>query len=209
MKRHVLIREGIPTLLVTLILTAILYWIYPWLVLIGIALILFVLYFFRDPKRMPTESNGVILSAADGLVTDVKVVEEDHFIKGKATRIDIFLSPLNVHVNRSPIAGKVTYRKYQKGKFVPATNPECHEVNEKNYIGIKGELPVLVVQVAGIMARRIVDWTEEGMEVAIGEKIGMIKFSSGTQIYIPEGVKITVKPGDRLTAGITVIGRYS
>lgn len=208
MRDRALFREGIPTLIFALLFTLFLYWFNPWFSLIGVALILFVLYFFRDPERIPATGEGVILSAADGVITGITEMEEPLFIRGKATRIDIFLSPLDVHVNRSPIPGRVVFRKYQKGRFLPATNPKCHEFNEKNYIGIEGAIKVLVVQVAGIMARRIVDWTKEGTVLEGGEKIGMIKFSSGTQIFLPENVEIAVKKGDRVKAGITVIGRY-
>jgi phosphatidylserine decarboxylase len=207
LKSHALLKEGIPTLIVVLIITFILYLIYPWAALLGVSLLLFVLYFFRDPKRTPKETEGVILAPADGLVTGITEVEENSFLNGKATRIDIFLSPMNVHINRSPISGQVVYHRYQKGKFIPATNPKYYDVNEKNFIGIEGAIRVLVVQVAGIMARRVVDWTRDGMKVQAGDKIGMIKFSSGTQIYIPADIPIEVKTGDRIVSGITVIGR--
>lgn len=209
MKKHALIREGIPTVIVLVIFGIILYLIMPVLTILAFGLIVFVLYFFRDPKRSIREQTGVILAAADGIVTVVEAVDESKFIKGRAKCVSIFMSPLDVHINRSPIKGEVTFVQYQKGRFVPATTKKCYEVNEKNYIGIKGEkVSVLVVQVAGIMARRIVNWTKQGDHVEMGERIGMIKFSSGTQIIVPDHVEILVKEGDRVFAGETVIGRY-
>ena len=210
MNRHVLLKEGIPTLLVVVVLSAILFFIYPLLIILGLGLLAFVLYFFRDPVREISEQEEIILSPADGLITDITEVDEGLFIKDKVTLISIFMSPLDVHVNRSPIAGKVSFLEYKKGKFIPATRQESHIVNEKNYIGIENEkTKILIVQVAGIMARRIVHWLNVGQKVGKGDKIGMIKFSSGTQVYLPKNIEVTVKKGDKLKAGTTIIGRYS
>ncbi len=210
MKKHVLFTEGIPTLIVIILLSAFLYYLHPLLTILGLGLLIFVLYFFRDPNREIPKQEEYILSPADGLITDITEVEEGLFIKDKVTLISIFMSPLDVHVNRSPIEGKVSFLEYKKGKFIPATKPESHIVNEKNYIGIENEkTKILVVQVAGIMARRIVHWLKIGQNVGKGDKIGMIKFSSGTQVYLPKNIEVTVKKGDKLKAGATIIGRYS
>jgi len=210
LKKSALILEGLPTLGISLLLTIILFIINPWLSIFGFGIILFILYFFRDPERTIASEEGDILSPADGLVTNIFTVEENNYLKQKAICVSIFMSPLDVHINRSPIKGQVEYIKYQKGRFIPATKPESHEVNEKNFIGIKNEdIKVLVVQIAGIMARRIVNWARIEQTLDKGDKIGMIKFSSGTQIYLPVDTAITIKKGDKLLSGITVIGRYS
>lgn len=211
MRNKALVREGIPTLVVLTIITIILFIIYPWLILFGIGLILFVIYFFRDPiRKAPMDEDNIIVSPADGIITSIKEVEENKFIKQRAICISIFMSPMDVHINRSPINGYVDYIEYKKGKFMFASNPESHNVNEKNYIGIKNDkINVLVVQIAGIMARRIVNWTILNQKKQIGDKIGMIKFSSGTQIFLPKDTEILVRTGDRVVSGETLIGRYS
>ncbi|MFX0561356.1 phosphatidylserine decarboxylase family protein [Tepidibacillus infernus] len=210
MKHHALIKEGLPTLGILLILTGVLYEIQPWLSLIGIGLILFVLYFFRDPKReSPINDELAIMAPADGVITDIREIEETSFMKQRAICISIFMSPLDVHINRSPISGEVKFIEYKKGKFIPATRPESHVVNEKNFIGIENEkMKVLVVQIAGIMARRIVNWSKLGQKIKKGDKIGMIKFSSGTQLYLPVKTEIVVEKGDKVYSGKTMIGRY-
>lgn len=209
MKNHALLKEGLTTLGILVLITIILFIFRPILSLIGIFLIIFAIYFFRDPKREITYEESVILAPADGIITNINEIEENKFIKQRATCISIFMSPMDVHINRSPISGTVEYIEYKKGKFIPATRAESHEVNEKNYIGIKNEeMKVLVVQIAGIMARRIVNWSNKNQFLQKGEKIGMIKFSSGTQIYIPKNIEVTVKKGDKVASGITVIGRY-
>lgn len=210
MQDHALIKEGLPTLIIVVIVTIILYIIYPWLSLIGIGLISFIIYFFRDPKREISAEESVILAPADGLITDINEVEETRFLNQKVTCVSIFMSPMDVHINRSPISGTVEYIKYKKGKYIPATKPESHIVNEKNYIGISnGKISVLVVQIAGIMARRIVNWSKMHQVLNKGDKIGMIKFSSGTQIYLPVGTEILIKKGDKVMSGKTIIGRYT
>ncbi len=187
-----------------------LYWTYPWLAIIGIGLILFVLYFFRDPNRSIVIDELQILSPADGVVVGVEEVEENQYLNERSIRISIFMSPLDVHVNRSPIKGVVDYLEYRKGRFISATKPESHDVNEKNFIGITdGKRKILVVQIAGIMARRIVSWMKKGQEIKQGEKIGMIKFSSGTQLFLPRTTDVLIKKGDRLQAGKTIIGRFT
>ncbi|MFV9511690.1 phosphatidylserine decarboxylase family protein [Tepidibacillus sp. LV47] len=210
MKDHVLIREGLPTLGVLLIFTVILYLLYPALAVIGIGLILYVLFFFRDPKRTITIDDKLVLAPADGLVTNIEKVFEPQYLQEEAIRVSIFMSPFDVHVNRSPISGTVNYLEYRKGEFISATKSESHEVNEKNFIGItNGKRKVLVVQIAGIMARRIVNWTKMDQNLTQGEKIGMIKFSSGTQIYLPCSTEILVKKGEKIQAGKTIIGRFA
>lgn len=210
MKEKALYREGKITLIILIVFALVLLFINPVLSLIGIGFIIFVIYFFRDPNREITEGESIVLSPADGIITNIFEIKEDKFIKGNSICISIFMSPLDVHINRSPIQGIIEYVEYKKGRFIMATKPESHEVNEKNYIGISdGKIKVLVVQIAGILARRIVNWSEINQNVKKGEKLGMIKFSSGTQIIIPNGIELNVKKGDKVISGETIIGRYS
>jgi len=210
MDKHALKDEGIVSVAIAVLVTIALYFIYQPLALLGVGLIIFILYFFRDPQRQINEDAKFIYAACDGKVVELKDVDEQRFFNGPAKAIHIFMSPANVHVNRAPITGKVTYQHYQKGKFVPATRDNCYEVNERNYIGIENDAAkVMIVQVAGIMARRVVSWVEVNQAVKQGDKIGMIKFSSGTQHFLPASAEILVKPGDTVQAGITPIGRLA
>lgn len=164
---------------------------------------LFMAYFFRDPKRVPPNDPDVVVSPADGRVTRI----ESAAIPGP-TLISIFLSPLDVHINRSPIPGKIVDVVYSQGKFLMATNEEASLVNEQNVLTIQGEkITVVCKQIAGILARRIICWKHKGDQLRLGERFGMIKFSSRTDVLLPANVKVTVSEGDRVRGGITVIGR--
>lgn len=161
--------------------------------------------FFRDPQRaIPAVANGV-LSPADGKVTSVDEAV-DPFV-GAAVRVSIFLSPLDVHVNRAPISGLVVDTAYVRGRFIAAYNPEAGEVNERCTIRIQGDQArVTVVQIAGVVARRIVCRVTAGQKVEAGERIGMIRFGSRTDCYMPRGTALHVAPGDRVVGGVTVLG---
>jgi phosphatidylserine decarboxylase len=166
----------------------------------------FMAFFFRDPKREPPTDNDVVLAPADGRVTRVTPIagENEH----SATLISIFLSPLDVHINRAPIAGQITNVSYTRGKFLMATNETASLVNEQNALTIQGEkITVVCKQIAGILARRIVCWKRAGERVALGERFGLIKFSSRTDVLLPEGVEVLVREGNRVRGGITIIGR--
>lgn len=180
------------------------------LILLGLFLGAFALYFFRDPDRpMPSEDpDRMVLSPADGKVFLVHNVEEKEYLKGPGTLIAIFLSPLDVHVNRNPISGTVEHKVYHKGKFVPAFKDKSSEVNERTHIGIRGErISLMMKQIAGSVARRIVCPLEPGDRVTIGERFGMIKFGSRTDIIVPPHVEVLVKPGDRVVGGETILCR--
>ena len=164
---------------------------------------LFMAYFFRHPNRVPPSDPDVVVSPADGRVTRI----EPQF---PGTVISIFLSPLDVHINRSPIPGRIIDMLYSRGKFLIATNEQASLVNEQNALTIEGEkITVVCKQIAGILARRIVVWKRAGDYLGLGEPFGMIKFSSRTDILLPENVRVTVKEGQRVRGGITVIGRIS
>jgi phosphatidylserine decarboxylase len=203
-----IVRESIPYIVVPLVLsvaaTVFGFW-YVGLLLFAVAL--FMAFFFRDPKRVPPNDPDVVVSPADGRVTRIEspVAEEN-----APTLISIFLSPFDVHINRSPIPGKIVDMVYSPGKFVMATKEEASLVNEQNALTIQGEkITVVCKQIAGILARRVICWKGKGDQLKLGERFGMIKFSSRTDVLLPANVKVTVSEGDRVRGGITVIGRIS
>ncbi|MDQ2855573.1 MAG: phosphatidylserine decarboxylase, partial [Acidobacteriota bacterium] len=154
--------------------------------LVFILIAVFMLYFFRDPKREPPADPEVVVAPADGRVTRVSALAGQDT---SLTLVSIFLSPLDVHINRSPIAGRVTNVSYTKGKFLMATDERASLVNEQNALTIEGErISVICKQIAGILARRIVCWKHAGDQVALGERIGLIKFSSRTDVILPANV---------------------
>jgi phosphatidylserine decarboxylase len=168
---------------------------------------LFMAFFFRDPKRVPPSDPDVVVSPADGRVTRIGPAAAG---ADAPNVISIFLSPLDVHINRSPIPGKIVDMIYSPGKFLMATNEKASLVNEQNALTIQGEkITVVCKQIAGILARRVVCWKGKGDNLGLGERFGMIKFSSRTDVLLPANVKITVKEGQRVRGGTTVIGRIS
>jgi phosphatidylserine decarboxylase len=147
-----------------------------------------------------------VVAPADGRVTRVKRVEEGN--QQSATVVSIFLSPLNVHINRAPIAGEITNIAYTRGKFLMATDQNASLVNEQNALTIKGEqITVVCKQIAGILARRIICWKHAGERVSLGERFGLIKFSSRTDILLPPQVEVLIHEGARVRGGVTIIGR--
>lgn len=168
----------------------------------------FMAYFFRDPQRRAPVEAGVIVSPADGRVTRVCPLLPES--ESSPTIVSIFLSPLDVHINRAPIAGKITNVTYTKGKFLMATKEQASLVNEQNALTIEGEQISLVCkQIAGILARRIVCWKKVGDRLELGERFGLIKFSSRTDLILPPEVSVLVRVGDRVRGGATVIGRMN
>ncbi|NIA28612.1 MAG: phosphatidylserine decarboxylase family protein [Actinobacteria bacterium] len=169
-------------------------------------LALFSIYFFRDPLRKPPSDTGVIVSPADGRVVEVVEIEEPIFMGEKTTRVAIFLSLFNVHVNYVPFAGIVDYIKYSKGKYLRADRPEASEENVHTFIGLKTEYGKLVFkQSVGIIARRIICYLHLGDEVTTGQKFGLMKFGSRMEVYVPSWATVNVKKGDRLRAAESVI----
>ncbi len=172
------------------------------LVVLFLLLAAFMAYFFRDPRRaIPTEAD-IIVSAADGKVTRI-----DETNDGKKL-VSVFLSPIDVHINRAPIAGKITKVDYQKGRKVPATREDASFINERNSLTIEGEkMTVVCTQIAGILARRIVCWRKAGDNLELGEKFGLIKFGSRTDLLMPGEVEILVGIGEKVVGGETIIAR--
>lgn len=197
-----MVKEGFPFVIVPAILALIFGFLQLWIVVgVFVAVALFMAYFFRDPHREIPTADNIIVSAADGRVTRIDDVEN-----GKL--VSVFLSPLDVHINRSPIAGKVISVDYVRGKKIPATSDQASFVNERNSITIAGEqMTVVCTQIAGILARRIVCWSKTGDELELGQKYGLIKFSSRTDVLMPANVQLQVAVGDRVVGGETVIAK--
>ena len=210
MKQYPISRDGWLYLAIFAVLTVLAYWAWPWLVILPGVIFLFIAFFFRNPERdIPTDELSLV-SPADGVVMDVERVFEDQFLNRESIRVRIFLSIFNVHVNRSPMVGKIAFRAYRPGKMIPAFKSHASELNEKNYVGIQNKhLQILVTQVTGFIARRIVCWVNKGDIVSKGERFGLIKFGSCTEIFVPTNVEIMVSPGDKVRGGVSVIGRVN
>lgn len=177
-------------------------------ILLGLlfAFFLFTLYFFRDPERTPPSGDNLVLAPADGEVVVVKEVQEDEFLKSGATQVSIFMSPLNVHVNRFPISGRVSLYRYVPGEYLVAYDEKSSLRNERTHIGLQNaRLKVLFKQIAGFVARRIVANIKEGDHAVAGERFGMIKFGSRVDVFVPKDLLVKVKLGDKTVAGETVL----
>jgi phosphatidylserine decarboxylase len=200
-------KESILYIIILGIITVISFYFMPLLATIPFILLLFVIYFFRDPHRIISTDESQFVSPADGRVMEITNINEDSFINGNAIKVSIFLSLFNVHINRSPISGKVTYVHYRPGKYLPAFKSHASEINERNTIGIENDrTKALVHQITGFVARRIVCWSKKGDLLKQGDKFGLIKFGSCTEIIVPYDVDILVKKGDIVRGGVTVIG---
>jgi phosphatidylserine decarboxylase len=180
----------------------------PWLALVFLLLILYTFAFFRDPERnVPADPNEVV-AAADGVVADIAEVEEAEVLKSRTQRVGIFLSVFDVHTNRAPIDGRITYRQHRVGLFLDARRPECSEKNESmTWAFQNGKVTIVVRQLTGAIARRIVGWAKVGDELKKGERFGMIRFGSRTEVYLPLAATVLVRVGDRVAGGSTVIAR--
>ena len=178
----------------------------PWLVIIPAILILFCINFFRDPARTIPADPKAIVSAADGTVVEIEEMEETEVTKQRMKRIAIFLSVFNVHVNRVPFEGKVVFCKHYPGTYLDARNPECSKKNEAMTWAFEGPQTTFVVrQITGAIARRIVPWAKMGEVLKKGDRFGMIRFGSRTEVYVPLDCKIDVKVGDKVNGGSTIL----
>jgi phosphatidylserine decarboxylase len=197
-----MVKEGFPFVIVPAMIALVFGFLQLWILAASFAAVaLFMAYFFRDPHREVPEGDDVVVSAADGKVTRI-----DDNEKGKL--VSIFLSPLDVHINRAPIAGTITNVDYVRGKKVPATSDQASYVNERNSITIAGErMTVVCTQIAGILARRIVCWNKTGDELKLGQRYGLIKFSSRTDVLMPAEVELQVAVGDRVIGGETILAK--
>ena len=205
-------REGYPfilgsSLLATLVWAAVAFSV-SWVAIPAILLTMltaFVSYFFRDPERSMPSGEGLVLSPGDGKIIDIQEIDEPSFFKGPSRRITIFLSVFNVHVQRSPITGLVEHRDYRPGAYAVAWAPKASESNEQASLGVSTPWgPVLVKQIAGFIARRIVTYPERGDRVALGDRIGIIRFGSRVDIFLPLHWPLSCQVGDKAVGGKTV-----
>jgi phosphatidylserine decarboxylase len=186
-----------------------------WLAIVPVVVLALVVWFFRDPPRRVPPGPGLVVSPADGTVAEVVAVEHDDYLGGPAMKIGIFLSIFNVHINRAPLASRVIRLRYEPGLFLNAMNPDSRMLNENLWIGLEeAEAPyrrLVVRQIAGLFARRIVCELRPGETVARGHKFGMIKLGSRTELYLPAeaGLRILVRQGERIRAGSTAVATYS
>lgn len=179
------------------------------IVLISWLLILFSVYFFRDPDRKIPKGENLITSPADGKVIVIEEIQETEFFKSNVWKVSIFMSVLDVHVNRIPINGQVTYLNYQKGKFHQAYKDAASYENEQTTIVIENDqIKLLFKQIAGILARRIVCHIREGWQAKQGDRFGMIKFGSRVDMLLPIETRLNIKLNQKVTAGVTIIGYY-
>ena len=192
-----------------LVLLAIASWfLTPWLSLLFLLLIFSTLAFFRDPDRATPADPNLIVAAADGTVTDIVEVDENEILKKRSRRIGIFLSIFDVHTNRAPIDGRIIYRQHRPGLCLDARRPECSEKNESMTWAFENSRVTIVVrQLTGAIARRIVAWSQIGDELKKGDRFGMIRFGSRTELYLPLSATVLVKVGDHVAGGSTPIAR--
>jgi len=203
------VKDGYPYILVTLILTVVVwyFWGLQWAV-IPLVLAFYFAYFFRNPDRPLPADEDILYSPADGRVMNVEEIYDNEFLNAPARKVTVFLSVFNVHVNRSPMQGEIKYQQYNVGKFVPAFDKQATFKNERHAIGIdNGKIKIVVIQVAGLLARRIVSWVTLGNKIKQGECYGMIKFGSSTELIVPMNVEILVHKGQNVVGGITKMGR--
>ena len=179
-----------------------------WLSLIFLSLFLFTIAFFRDPNRPTPADPNLIVAPADGRIRDIVELDEKEVLKTKTRRVGIFLSIFDVHTNRAPIDGRIIYRRHHEGLCLDARDPDCAEKNEAVTWAFENPRGAIVVrQLTGAIARRIVAWANVGDELKKGERFGMIRFGSRTELYLPLDAEVLVKTGDHVSGGSTVIAR--
>ena len=205
--------EGLPLVAASAFVTA-------YLAIVGLSMValfflavtLFIGFFFRDPERViPEETGTTVVSAADGRVVDVKIVQGSDVAGEAMLKISVFMSVFNVHVNRIPVAGTIKKIVYQPGKFFSANLDKASQHNESNRITLetRDSKSVAFIQISGLIARRIACWVKEADDVEAGQRFGLIRFGSRVEIYLPEDTIITVQNGQKVKAGMTIIGHLS
>ncbi len=218
MKIH---KEGFSTILISTIITAVIvtltvllimprYPILGWLIAVGIVgLLIFILSFFRIPNRTYTEGEDMIVAPCDGTVVVIEEVEADEYFKDKRLQVSIFMSPLNVHVNRNPVSGEVVYSQYHPGKYLVAWHPKSSTDNERHSVVYKQHgKEMLVKQIAGALAKRIVNYLKPGDKVLQGAEMGFIKFGSRVDLLLPLDTNVEVKINQKVKGGVTVLGKW-
>lgn len=210
-------KEGIPSLMISMALLAVfgglslvLWPLGAWAVILVLLVpVLFFLQFFRNPVRfIPREDSKLVYAPADGKVVVIEQTEETEFLKDKRIQVSIFMSPLNVHVNRNPVGGTVVFSKYHPGKYLVAWHPKSSSENERTTVVYDtGTTKILMRQIAGAVARRIVNYLKEGQPVRQGEEMGFIKLGSRVDLFLPLDAEILVKPDEIVKGNLTVIAR--
>jgi phosphatidylserine decarboxylase len=205
-----IVSEGWSSIVFCLAITVVTYIFLPpaWS-LIPFTLAIFCMFFFRNPKRQIQKERGLIVAPADGKVMSIEKVEENIFMCSEAIRVRIFLNIFNVHINRLPITGTVEWVKKTGGINLPPFMNQAAEKNVRNYLGVVTEWgKVMVVQITGLIARRIVCWVKPGDYLTTGERFGLIRFGSCTELYLPPNVQILIQSGQKIKGGETIIGKF-
>lgn len=193
-----------------LFLPANLWWLKAVLIFISFDLIIFILQFFRNPVRAIAKyDNSIVYAPADGKIVVIEEVEENEYLKEKCIQISIFMSPLNVHVNRNPVDAEVKYSQYHAGKFLMAWNPKASTENERTTVAyeLKSGQRIVMRQIAGFLARRIVNYLKVGDQVKQGEDMGFIKLGSRVDLFLPLGTEVNVKLGDMVSGNLDIIAK--
>src|SRR6478672_362833 len=214
-------KEGLATILISTAITAVVLWltvllimprhpILGWIVGIGImGLLIFILSFFRIPNRSYTEGEDMIVAPCDGTVVVIEEVDADEYFRDRRIQLSIFMSPLNVHVNRNPVSGEVRYSEYHPGKYLVAWHPKSSTENERHSVVYSQHgKEMLVKQIAGALAKRIVNYLKPGDKVRQGEEMGFIKFGSRVDLLLPIGTKVEVQLNQKVKGGVTVLGKW-
>lgn len=177
--------------------------------IVTLGLLIFIISFFRIPKRTLTINENAIIAPADGKVVAIEEVQADEYFNDRRIQVSIFMSPLNVHVNRNPVTGDVVYSQYHKGKYLVAWHPKSSTENERHTtVYRKGDKEVLTKQIAGALAKRIINYLKSGQQVNQGDEMGFIKFGSRVDLLLPLDAKIKVKIGDKPQGGVTVVAEW-
>jgi len=208
----IIAREGYPFIVFSLVVTIFIAFLgIGWLAILFVLITFFIVWFFRNPERSFQEEEKVLISPADGKIIKIENVEINGTISGRFKKISIFMNVFNVHVNRAPYSGKIEAINYHEGKFFSANLDKASQDNERNEVMIRTEdgRVVWMVQIAGLIARRIVCWVNVGTTIKKGERFGLIRFGSRVDVYLPEDSRISVKLRDEVKAGETILGYLS
>lgn len=211
-EKNIIAVEGLPFIIPVLLITIISAVLLPvWITIICAALLIFVTAFFRNPHRSIPGDPKAVVCPADGKVIEIKEMDEPDFLKARCIRICVFMNVFNVHINRIPLGGTVKDIRYFPGKFLVASLDKASELNERNMVLIEGAggVKILVVQIAGLVARRIVSYLTVGDSVAKGDRFGLIRFGSRLDLYLPVTAKIIVRVGETVRGGETIMGVLS
>ena len=209
---NIIAHEGYPFIVFSLVITIFIAFLgIGWLTILFVFITFFIIWFFRNPERSFQEEEKVLISPADGKIIKIENVEVNGTISGRFKKISIFMNVFNVHVNRAPYSGKIEAINYHEGKFFSANLDKASLDNERNEVMIRTEdgRRVWMVQIAGLIARRIVCWVDVGANIKKGERFGLIRFGSRVDVYLPEDSRISVKLKDKVKAGHTSLGYLS